>query len=67
MFGFIDEERQPDGVLMRFLTPMPQYMARWLLQYIDDVEIIRGDAIRSAMQAYANQLASHWAPPAKPS
>ena len=28
MFGFIDEERRPDGVQMRFLTPVPDYMAR---------------------------------------
>ncbi|MEE9322023.1 MAG: YafY family protein [Granulosicoccus sp.] len=60
MFGFIDEERQPDGVKMRFLTPVPEYMARWLLQYTDDVEVICGDSIKRALQRFSAQLAAHW-------
>ena len=60
MFGFIDEERQPDGVKMRFLTPIPEYMARWLLQYIDDVEVISGDPIKEALQGFSARLAKHW-------
>lgn len=60
MFGFVDEERQPDGVKMRFLTPVPEYMARWLLQYLDDVEVISGDSIKAALQRFSAQLAAHW-------
>ena len=60
MFGFVDEERLPDGVKMRFLTPVPEYMARWLLQYTDDVDVITGDSIRMAMQRFSSQLAAHW-------
>lgn len=60
MFGFIDEERQQDGVKMRFLTPVPEYMARWLLQYTDDVEVISGDSIRKALQRFSDQLSGHW-------
>ena len=60
MFGFIDEERQRDGVKMRFLTPVPEYMARWLLQYTDDVEVIVGDSIKKALQRFSVQLAAHW-------
>jgi predicted DNA-binding transcriptional regulator YafY len=60
MFGFIDEERQQDGVRMRFLTPVPEYMARWLLQYTDDVEVIRGDSIKKALQRFSAQLSAHW-------
>ncbi len=60
MFGFIDEEPQHNGVKMRFLTPMPDYMARWLLQYTNDVEIIIGDSIREAMQKLTAQLVAHW-------
>lgn len=60
MFGFVDEERQQDGVKMRFLTSVPEYMARWLLQYTDDVEVIRGDSIRMALQRFSAQLAAHW-------
>jgi len=60
MFGFIDEERQADGVKMRFLTPVPDYMARWLLQYTDDVQVIRGDSIKLALRRFSTQLATHW-------
>jgi predicted DNA-binding transcriptional regulator YafY len=60
MFGFVDEERQDDGVKMRFLTPVPEYMARWLLQYTNDVEVIRGDSIKKALQRFSAQLAAHW-------
>lgn len=67
MFGFVDEDRQPDGVRMRFLTPVPEYMARWLLQYTDDVEVIRGNSIREALQRFSVQLASHWSDKSKPS
>jgi len=60
MFGFVDEERQAAGVRMRFLTPVPEYMARWLLQYLDDVEVIRGDPIKLALKRFSAQLATHW-------
>jgi len=60
MFGFIDEEKQQDGVKMRFLTPVPEYMARWLLQYTDDVEVISGDEIKKALQRFSEQLSEHW-------
>lgn len=60
MFGFVDEEPHPEGVAMRFLTSVPDYMARWLLQYTDEVEVIRGDSIRAALKRYSSQLADHW-------
>ncbi len=60
MFGFVDEERQKDGVKMRFLTHVPDYMARWLLQYTDDVEVISGDSIKKALQRFSAHLAAHW-------
>ncbi|MGH1358640.1 MAG: helix-turn-helix transcriptional regulator [Burkholderiaceae bacterium] len=60
MFGFVDEERQPEGVTMRFLTHVPQYMARWLLQYTDGVQIVRGEPIKTALRHYTAKLAAHW-------
>ena len=60
MFGFIEEERHQEGVKMRFLTHVPEYMARWLLQYTDDVEVLRGDSIKAALQQFSAQLAAHW-------
>jgi len=60
MFGFVDEERQEEGIKMRFLTPVPEYMARWLLQYTDDIEVIRGDEIKKALKRFSAQLSAHW-------
>ena len=60
LFGFIDEEVQQEGVKMRFLTPVPEYMARWLLQYTDDVVVIRGDSILKELQRFSAQLSAHW-------
>lgn len=61
LFGFVDEEREPEGVRMRFLTSMPDYLARWLLQYVDEVEVIRGDSIREALRRSSARLHAHWA------
>ena len=60
MFGFVEEERQADGVKMRFRTPVPEYMARWLLQYTDGVKVVRGDAIKLALRRFSSHLANHW-------
>ena len=60
MFGFVDEEPQQDEIKMRFLTHIPSYMARWLLQYTDEVKVIKGDSIKTLLQQYSAQLATHW-------
>jgi len=60
MFGFVDEEKQLEGVKMRFLTAVPDYMARWLLQYTDSVQVLHGDAIKLAIQRFTAQLNAHW-------
>lgn len=67
LFGYIDETRRDDGVSMRFLPPVPDYLARWLLQYTDEVQVIRGDAIRQALQRFSVQLAEHWSDSSAPS
>ena len=60
LFGCVEEEQVADGVKMRFVTPMSGYMARWLLQYLDEVEILAGDSVRDLMRQYSAQLGSHW-------
>ena len=60
MFGFVDEEPHQNGVKMRFLTQVPEYMARWLLQYTNDIEVLKGEGIKQALKQYAQQLAEHW-------
>ena len=67
LFGFVDEERRADGVRMRFLTHVPDYMARWLLQYADDVEVIEGESIRQELARLSARLSAHWLDESTPS
>lgn len=60
MFGFVEEEQLPDGIRMRFLTHVPEYMARWLLQFTNGVKVIQGDTIKQALQRFSEQLSTHW-------
>ncbi len=60
MFGYVEEERLNTGIKMRFLTHVPEYMSRWLLQYIDDVEVLKGESIKNALHSYSKRLAEHW-------
>lgn len=59
-FGFLDEEVVDEGVKMRFLTAVPQYMARWLLQYTNEVEVLKGAPIKAALVEFSAQLFEHW-------
>ena len=59
-FGFLDEEVVDKGVKMRFLTTVPQYMARWLLQYTNEVEVLKGAPIKAALVEFSAQLFDHW-------
>jgi predicted DNA-binding transcriptional regulator YafY len=60
MFGYVDQEQQDNGIKMRFLTPMAGYMARWLLQYTNQVTVIKGDYIKKALQQLSLELSVHW-------
>jgi len=60
LYGFVDQERQDDGVWMRFLTPSAEYMGRWLLQYTNGVQIQKGDAVKHAIQSLTRELAEQW-------
>lgn len=60
MFGFVDEEHFDDGIRMSFRTAVPEYMARWLLQYTSGVRIVSGDSVKIALGRLSRELAEHW-------
>ena len=60
MFGFVSEERTANGVHMCFLTSVPGYMARWLLQYTNGVTIKKGEALQRAVAELTQELTLHW-------
>ncbi|MCJ8337396.1 MAG: YafY family transcriptional regulator [Pseudomonadales bacterium] len=59
-FGFVSEENTAEGVKMRFLTAVPHYMARWLLQFTDGVSVLKGDGLTCAMRNLSEELSAHW-------
>lgn len=60
LYGFVSEEFESNGVRMRFITPSPEYMARWLLQYTNGVQIIKGDGLEKELARLAGELKAHW-------
>ena len=60
-FGLVTEEIRDDGVYMSFLTSVPDYMARWLLQFSSGVQILKGEGLKQAMKGLTQELSSHWA------
>lgn len=63
LFGFVDECVLNEGVEMRFLTAMPDYMARWLLQFLDHVEVVSGQAMEQLLSHHSERLIQHWRRP----
>ena len=45
---------------MSFLTAVPHYMARWLLQFAGGVRVLRGEGLHAALGALSEELAAHW-------
>ena len=60
MYGFVSEERAENGVKMIFMMASIDYMARWLLQFTDGVEVVEGDDLRFALAQLSLDLTSHW-------
>ncbi len=60
MYGFVDEERVDEGVRMSFMMTSTDHMARWLLQYTNGVQVLKGDGLRTALKELSNDLMSHW-------
>ncbi|OUS35953.1 hypothetical protein A9R01_06390 ['Osedax' symbiont bacterium Rs2_46_30_T18] len=59
-FGFVSEEHTTEGVKMTFMTAVPHYMARWLLQFSGGVRVLKGDGLHSEMKRLTQELSVHW-------
>ncbi len=60
LYGFVSEVRTEEGIKMVFLTATPQYMARWLLQYTNGVQILSGQPIEEDLIRLTAELGRHW-------
>ena len=59
MYGFVNEEHTNEGVRMVFMMISTDHMARWLLQYTNGVQVLRGDALRVKLGELSAELVAH--------
>ncbi|MEM6736094.1 MAG: YafY family protein [Bacteroidota bacterium] len=58
--GFIEEQKQKDGRFhMKFITPHYDYLARWLMMFGDEVEILSPPEFQQIANMLARELAEH--------
>lgn len=59
-FGFVEETTKGDATYMTFLNSSIELMARWLLQYGDQVTIIKPVTLKKRLGVLAAQLNQHY-------
>jgi predicted DNA-binding transcriptional regulator YafY len=59
-FGLVEEKELEDRVEMHFLTGSYEYMARWLLGYMEDAEVVSPEGLREILEAYSGRLYEHY-------
>ena len=59
-YGFQDEDDLGDHVRMRFQTPYPQGLARWLLMFGNTVMIEQPDSLQTLMQTLIEEMRVHY-------
>lgn len=58
-FGFVEEKIHGPQIEMHFLTASYDHLARWLLSYLDTVEVVSPDALKKIMADGAKRLYTH--------
>ena len=61
-FGFVRQYEQDDGIVMEFLVPGYDYLARWLLSFIDQVTVISPAILERIIADFVRKLSIHYAP-----
>lgn len=59
-FGFVEESIHDDSVHMTFLNSSIEYMARWLIQFGNQVKILEPEELKDRMTELATELFSHY-------
>ncbi len=58
-YGFIEETKHDDFVDMKFITPYYEYLARWLLMYGNEVNVLSPPQLQGLMAKYSKELFEH--------
>ena len=59
-YGFVEEKTHGRQVEMHFLTASYDYLAHWLLGFVDAVEVVSPDALKKTMVEHAERLYAHY-------
>lgn len=58
-FGFVEQEELDDQVEMHFLTASYEGMARWLLSFVDAVQVISPEPLKAVLRRHVLRLYKH--------
>jgi predicted DNA-binding transcriptional regulator YafY len=64
-FGFVRQYEQDAGIAMEFLVPDYDYMARWLLSFLDQVTVISPASLEQTLATHVRKLTAHYLAPKK--
>lgn len=59
-FGFVRQREHKSGIIMEFLVPDYDYLARWLLSFVDQVTVIDPQSLKQAVAAHVRKLSAHY-------
>jgi predicted DNA-binding transcriptional regulator YafY len=58
-FGFVEQKERDGDVEMHFLTASYEGIARWLLSFVDAVEVISPEPLKAVLRRHARRLFEH--------
>ncbi|MGD9210688.1 MAG: YafY family protein [Desulfobacteraceae bacterium] len=58
-FGFVAERKEKAYTEMDFMVSSLSYIARWLLAFIDEVEVVAPVRLKKLMHSYSKRLLAH--------
>jgi predicted DNA-binding transcriptional regulator YafY len=58
-FGFVEQKEFEDRIEMHFLTASYEGLARWLLSFVDAVDVISPDPLKAIIRRHARRLFEH--------
>lgn len=58
-YGFVSERKEGDHIIMEFLTPHYEYIARWILMFGKDVTILSPSRLQGRVAELSHELLAH--------
>lgn len=58
--GFVEQTEKEGRVEMHFMTASYDYFSRWLLSFVDAVEVVSPDPLKARLREYVGRLNAHY-------